>query len=67
MIIIIILIKIKENNKTNDSNTNLLKDLKLDFEISVASTRNVLNEKLKEFNEIDKKSKWNGVFSIKKS
>ena len=51
-----IIIKIKENNKTNDSNTNLLKDLKQNFEISVTSTRNILNEKLKEFNEIDKKS-----------
>ena len=63
-----IIIKIKENNKTNDSNTNLLKDLKQNFEISVTSTRNILNEKLKEFNEIDKKSTdLNDIKKLKES
>ena len=63
-----IIIKIKENNKTNDSNTNLLKDLKQNFEISITSTRNVLNEKLKEFNEIDKKSTdLNDIKKLKES
>ena len=63
-----ILIKIKENYKSNENNKNLLIDLKKNFEILVERTKDELNKKLTSFNEIYKKSSdMNEINKIKDS
>ena len=63
-----ILIKIKENYKSNENNTNLLIDLKKNFDTLVEHTKDELNKKLTSFNEIYKKSSdMNEINKIKDS